>query len=99
MKQIFDEMHRQFKLRIKPPEKDYSKLPITDCCRAWFIEDTDVCSVCGRRSLAVCKVCDGCGTVVQTKRINAITINVPYINCPECHGSGKVDVEHSYLYL
>lgn len=90
MKEIFNEMYNEYKVRIIL-DKDYSKLPKTACHNAYFIEDTDICSVCGNRALAVCPECGGSGDIVG--KVYSWMIDVPYRRCPNCFGTGKVEVE------
>lgn len=90
MKQIFEEMYDQYKVRITL-DKNYSSLPKTACHDAYFIEDTDICVVCGNRSLAVCPECGGSGDIIGT--VHSWMIDIPYRRCPNCFGTGKVEVE------
>lgn len=91
--QIIEQMYNQFKLRITL-DRDYKSLPKTFCCEGYFIEDTDICSICGNRTRAICPRCGGCGDVIGKIYPNSMTI--PYNKCPICFGSGSVDIDNYF---
>ncbi len=87
---IFEDMYYSYKLRITL-DKDYKNLPRTSCCDAFFIEDTEICSVCGNETLAICPQCGGSGDIIGTVRSDMI--DIPYKKCPKCFGSGKINID------
>lgn len=36
-----------------------------------------------------CENCGGSGEIIDRRRINSRTIDVPYIDCPDCYGTGR----------
>ena len=61
------------------------------CCGAPMIRDSDICSECKEHSAEICETCEGFGEVVNRKRISCRTVDVPYIKCPDCGGSGVTE--------
>ncbi len=92
MNHIIEEMYYNFRLRITL-DKDYSRELKTACCDYYFLQDSDICCSCGKRSLAICPECEGAGDIVDRFRINSTSIDIPYRKCPECRGTGKIEKE------
>lgn len=40
-----------------------------------------------------CPYCEGCGEIMDGRKVTSRSIDPPMVICPECNGSGEVDAD------
>lgn len=71
-------------------EEIYDPNNLSQCCLAptWLTGDTRYCVKCNRPTEIACPTCDGSGDVINCKQLNSTIIDIPYMKCPDCGGTG-----------